>query len=133
MGVHFTGKFDIFKWKSVIMKIRQNLVILVIFTQNVRFSLKSCTPYILVTGLNLVLNWSRILSFLENSSVFSVKVTTFEKGKTPFCLGKISGFLNQRLKALWKYIVLLYSTKKSMHFSVNAWSLKLRKTRKEIL
>ena len=35
---------------------RQNLVILVIFTQNVRFSLKSCTPDILVTGLNLVLN-----------------------------------------------------------------------------
>ena len=83
---------------------RQNLVILVIFTSN-WFSLKSCTPYILVTGLNLVLNWSRILSFLENSSVFSVKVTTFEKGKTPFCLGKISVFHNQRLKALWKYIV----------------------------
>ena len=109
-----------------------NLFILVIFTSNM-FSLKSCTPYILVTGLKIVLNWSRILSFLENSSVFSVKVVTFEKGKTPFCLGKFSVFRNQTFKALWKYIVLLYSTKKSMHFSVNDWSLKLRKTRKEIL
>ena len=34
---------------------RQNLVILVIFTSNL-FSLKSCSPGILVTGLNLVLN-----------------------------------------------------------------------------
>ena len=104
------------------------------YWKNCYFSLIEMIPLLLLaTGLNLVLNWSRILSFLENSSVFSVKVTTFEKGKTPFYLGKISGFLNQRLKALWKYIVLLYSTKKSMHFSVNAWSLKLWKTRKEIL